>query len=1229
MIERRKGTIQHQRKNEHLILQDFKIDDRSFEDLMGYLTSYVEYINFYNTDNVIDGNWRILLEHDPIIYMVTIIQESVSDLTVTKDKKEIIQNILQWYSKIEKWEKDLLGFNESILANKIGNIVSDVLQYQRSTVAEYLKRIEDEHISKPQTFFDVVKIYSKPPPPKKKKIDLSEIVETLKKVIYHIQNFTKRYLKAYIFKKDNHLPNNAMYITFVLLYKKLQGHINQLSKRHLDFYYKDILRQTISKAIPTTTVVCFEVTPQSESVAIPEKTQVSAGKLFGSKEEILFETNKAILINPIRLASLETLFFNTSSFIKVGTDQPIISSILKNELIRDTKKNPEASNWALFGADQNTLINSEIASNAVVDLGFMIGSPVLFLEEGRREVILTFSLEEDTANHIFWELLQQIATNEKLPFDTIFNRIFEEAFTVSYTSVKGWERVLSYETSYDKDENTFILSFILQSTAAPITSLPTEKEYSIWPMIRVVFDEYASVYVYSFFKGVVLEHITIDVEVTEIKNLALYNNIGKMPLTKSFDLFGPLPAKGGYLMIGKSELFKKELTSLDVHLEWETVPGDYGGFDTYYNEYEEAFTNDSFTVKVETLSNGYWFPREEELIQEQNLFEMDTCITPEGYDSTLISPKKSFVLNNLDPYEFSRDYRLWDPLKYSVHTQSGFVKLTLLAPKYAFGQELYQKNYTEIAVYNANNEDTMPLPNKPFVPKVKGVSLDYKAKDVMYFNNAFSNDDTANASAGDYLHISPFGIEKTISNSKVYKNTLITDYAGEGYLYMKLCGLSTGVGFSMFFDLQNQTTTYNLIRNNIAFQFKEANNWITLTEKYIISDNTNQLTKSGIIEFRMPSHIRIDKKDIFEMRCIAKRQAYVYPKIKGVYVNAVTASCISDNKDVIGKQIPANSITKTVKKITAVKQVLQPEASYGGKLPGTEAMFYTEVSERIRHKDRAVTLWDYERLILQYFHEVIAAKCTNLNDDFKPQAGYIRLIVLSAKWENENHHYFNGNELSEIAQFIQKKSNSFIKVKVQNPEVEWLLVNCIVKFYEEDDGGYYINELNKVISDYLCPMPTGNSSIEGIGATVEPRMLVSHIENLPYIKGVEQLNIEHIIKKEMNDFTLKVYKEDEMIRPTKPSSILAPMRKHHINSHPITEENNEEKPEEMLNLQVGIDYIIEADGDVEQEENIQVEKPEVITTDREETSVELKKEVVQREKSNTVLTFEMNESDEN
>lgn len=1214
MIERRKGTIRNQRINHTLINCDFKIDDRSFEDLLAYITSYIEYINFYTTDNEIDGNWKALIEQDAVIYMVQIIKEPVNSLTTINITNDIIKVILDWYSKIENWYFTLVHLEEEILANKIGNIVTDVLQSKKNDILEYTNTLKKEE-SKPKTFSEALKFYTDSSKQGvKKEIHLDEVIHTFKKAILHIQNFTRDYLKTHVFERNDHMPNNAMYMTFVMLYKKIQQQINAISQDHLDFYYKNVLQQTLSEGIQTQAIVCFELLPKSKSIAIAEGTQFTAGKLFGSKKNTLFETNKPVLVNPIQVESLQTLYFNRSPYIKIGTDTSLISNIIKNTLFLNSKKIKNTENWSLFGANENTLVNSEIALKTVTDIGFMIGSQVLFLEEGEREINLTFTLEEDTSKNVFWKLLRQMVSNHKLPLDVIFNMVFEEAFIISYTSIKGWETVNSYDVLFDEKENAFILRFLLNNTAPAFTTLESEKQYSSWPMVKVVFDEYAPVYAYSFFKGVILETITIDVTVTGIKNLALYNNIGKMPLTKSFDLFGPQPSLGGYLMIGKSELFKKELTGFDIHIDWDAVPADYGGFETYYKAYSEKFDNDSFIVELAALSNGYWFPKEKHASKQLNLFTTEPCQTPEGYDSVLITNTRTFSIDNPGEFQFSRDYKLEDPIKYDVHTQSGFLRLTLTAPKDAFGKDLYQKNYTEIATYNAKNEEIVPLPNKAFIPKVKKVVLDYTATDVIYFNNSFSSDDGSDTVVGDYIHITPFGIEKTVKDSKVYKNTMISDFEGEGYLYISLSGVSANVSVSLFFDLHNDSPSLVTVSDNIIIQYKELDTWITLTEKFIISDGTNKLTKSGIIELILPDNNQEDDEQKYELRFVAIQDAYVYPIINGIYPNAVVTSCISKNNEIIGKNIAANSITKSVKKLPEVKKVMQPAPSYGGKIPGTQELFYTEVSERLRHKDRAVTIWDYERLILQYFEEVVAVKCTNLDQNFKQQAGKVTLIVLSSKWKHQKHKYFNSNELEEIAKFIRKKSNSFIRVVVRNPTVEWLLVNCVVEFYTKENGGYYINELNTFISNYLCPLSHKEiSNIEGIGAVVVPRMLKSHIENLPYIKTVKRLDIEHIVKEGIHDFTMKIYEGSNEIIPTKPWSILAPEPKHNILMPSVLEEGTIDEIE-MQNLQVGVDFIIGDDDD---------KMVEIKQENLEKEEINKKNKTESNEESNTVLTFKL------
>ncbi|WP_159439360.1 hypothetical protein [Tenacibaculum agarivorans] len=1209
MMKRRKGTIQQQRINHKLLNPDFEIDDRSFEDLLAYVVSYAEHINFYTTENIIDGNWRSLIEQDPVIYIIGIIKEPIDSLRFEdKIAEEIAITLLNWYQKIEQWYHTLLHFNETTIANKISNVLLEVLWDKKVALEEFLESVrQEEFIETP--FINSLKNYTNSLT--NSEFNLEETAHTFRKMIVYIQNFTRKYLHKTVFSKQNHMPNNAMYITFAILFNKIQTQINAIAQKHLDFYYKNILQQTPNKGIPTQTIVCFELSPKSKGVLIPENTPVLAGKLFDSKKNIVLETTKPLLASPVVIDSLQNLYANKSNFIKIGTKDPTIANILQHTFISNGKQQL-TDNKGLFGADENSIIDSEVSPKNTADIGFIIGSQVLFLGEGEREIKISFFLEKDSSEQTFWKLLHEMVTNQGLPLDVIFNDVFEEAFNISYTSKEKWIDVHRYYVQFDQILNTFSIILELGNSMPAVTSSTIEKEY-LWPMLKVELSELAPIYAYSFFKGLQLEMLTIDVQVNGIKDLSVYNTMGKVALAKPFYAFSPAPKIGDTLLIGKSELYQKEITEIDINIAWDNLPSDFGGFDSYYESYSQVFNNNSFNAAVSALSDGYWFPLEKKDREEFSLFKTQNVITPEGYNEVKLTTKTNIKLNNLGKYQLTRNYKLTDPIPYNIHTNSGFLKLSFSTPEYAFGKDLYQKEYTRIATYNAKNNTELPLPNTPFSPKIKGITLNYTAKDVIYFNNAY--DGNASSLKGDYIHITPFGKEQIVADSKVYKNTLVTDFEGEGYLYLKLKKVASENSISLFFDLNNTTPTNFEKANNLVVEYKKVDRWVTLPKKNIISDSTHQLSSSGIIEILIPRLSDEMNKDNFELRFVALHDAYKYPTFNGIYTNAVVVVCTNEDENVIGKKIEGGNITKLGKKIADIKKVVQPQSSFGGKTPTVPELFYTEVSERIRHKDRALTIWDYEHLILQQFHEIAAVKCTNKNNKFKPQAGKVTLVILSQQWQYDNHHYFNTNELLVIQQFIKTKSNSFIKINVQNPTPEWLLVTCVVQFDLEDQGGYYIEQLNTELNEYLCPVSNKNKEkTVGIGGSIVPRTLKTYLENLSYIQSIKKLEIEHIIRKGIDDFSLKVYEENQEIRPTLPWSMLVPKLKHNIYTSSILEDETIEEIESQ-NFRIGVDYIIaDDDDDFPEEEN--TVSTTVITQE-----VKPKVTTVKEKKIDTILNF--------
>ena len=55
-----------------------------------------------------------------------------------------------------------------------------------------------------------------------------------------------------------------------------------------------------------------------------------------------------------------------------------------------------------------------------------------------------------------------------------------------------------------------------------------------------------------------------------------------------------------------------------------------------------------------------------------------------------------------------------------------------------------------------------------------------------------------------------------------------------------------------------------------------------------------------------------------------------------------------------------------------------PFISKEAKPSRSEALeYYRRISERLRHKNRAITSWDYEQIILENFPEVFKVKCLN------------------------------------------------------------------------------------------------------------------------------------------------------------------------------------------------------------------------------------------------------------
>ncbi|MEM8998647.1 MAG: baseplate J/gp47 family protein [Bacteroidota bacterium] len=1210
MIQRRNGTINSNRLPENLLDAPFKIDQRYFWDIIGFIALYLEKINYYNIQNKREGDWKILVEGDPIIFMVMIINHPVKDLETLMefygnnslqepDLDEKVALLVNWYDKVNGWYQTLLALGEKRLAYKIKNVVVDILLPKKNNIL----LLQRQQASKKNEEKLVIGVKSMPKPSLDEEMEPRQILSTYHRIVIHIKEFVKEYLQKNIYAKNDHKANNAMYIAFTLLFKKAQNHINGLSKRHLDFYYKDVLKQELDKGSPTRAVINVNLLPTVASSFLPKGTAVSAGKIFGSKTDVLFELTKPLVAYNIGIGHLQTLLFNASNYIAIGTNNPTISYVTKNDLIIDGKTSGAKEDWFVFGANKQSAQNTNIPENQSAEMGFIIGSPVLYLSEGVREIEIVIEFEESTST-TFWRLLNEIKTSKAISLTAVFYKVFSDAFTLSYTTVKGWEVFKNYTITF-KENEYFTINVVLEKGNAALTTSAKIKESLSWPSIKLQLNEYAPVYAYSFFKGVAVDTIQINVKVSGIKDVVLYNNVGKMAAGKAFDLFGPTPDNNSYLLIGKNEIFRKNTTGLAISLDWENIPKAYGGFVTYYEGYPEPFSNNSFKVDFNALSNGNWLPANENEAPEFNLFTSEPCLTPEGYKSEKLANSTTISITNFDKIVVDANLYPNTPLEYTVTTQSGFVRLVLTSPQQGFGTKAYEEQYLKVATYNAraivNKKATMPFPNRPYVPKLNGLSLSYKASDTLFFKPNPADGEKAGINTGQFIHLTPFGNETIIDGDQaIQKHTLLPNFQSEGYLFIGLDGVLQTTPVSLYFHFLHSSTAVNLPKNGLQWQYYFMDDWVTFQESDIILDGTNGFTKSGIVEMVLPKNNRNTNEELsnetYWIRISTKKNSIHYPKIKGVYVNAVEVVCTDNSADVMGKEVAANRIAKIVGRFPDVKKVNQAAASYGGISVEQPDQFYTRVSERLRHKDRALSIWDYERLVLANFDDVLVAKCTNFNNDFKPIPGIVKMIVLSKKWTNDERNYFDGAALDRIKTFLQKLASPFADITVINPQVEYLLVNCTVVFKAEDNGGYYLNKLNDDISHFLSPIANIDSGRGGIGGNVVPTMLVSYIEKRPYVSLVRALSIEHIVRKGLNNYTVGIYSGSNEIRTTTPEAILSPVVQHQIISSVAKSGNVSVSNLGIGTVEIGLDFVIQESA--KSSKKLAIAENEALNTDQ-------------------------------
>lgn len=1179
----REGTSRTERMQTALHPDYVKLVEHGPADWMVFAKRLASHLRFFDSNNVEAGNWEAFFSKDPSVLLAIaavdrvdfykqniqtylkylldsdneandaelkkrfgFIFNSVGTLATQFDflnaalpketgLKNVLNNLIR-SQLAEPFERLKLHYDAAVTAGLIALLPlpqwsilgSDIVGFDQTNVRDFG---DDWDSGTDWTGFDAAAILGDPTGSVFERLDFAaghnlfaDILDQFLKVYARIVSEAKTSLEKTLTELGSHEPHYALFLAFLRLLEYARDHSNTLTSRHLDFYYKEVLQLTKRPAEPNQAHLIFELAKHKESQFIAGGTAFKAGKDSTGKP-VEYRLAEDFVANRAAVTRLQALHH---------ADQLFAFPFANSKDGRGEELDSQDQQWDAFVRTEN---NQDLAI-----VGFAIASHYLYLREGQRRIRLRFKAST-------------------LPKKTMTKLAFCQAFDYFLTGEKDWIKATLDTTKIAAGNLTADIQIPLlldggQSAIVPLLAKPHGDQLPEGlPTLKAVLrqDGGASVSLKNMQEMVISPSQSgVDVAVgyddfnsndpngEGLKDLQIVSKLGTLKPDKPFQPFGPQPEKGDALIIGSDEAMQKAGTSMQFHVRWKGLPDWRGNLDyDWVNEFTPR-------LNLLALKNGVW--------ESVNANDNDGLPGLQVFNEEIF-PKAAhhFPPNRFSLLNGQEAEPHFEPKAYGINSRSGYLKLELLGD---FGHKLYQMTLPRYLmrvalqpgtlvsnratlrdlVYKIENGRYVPknvfsfiedfvehfskaMPTPPYTPELESLSVSYQASVSL-----------AESSTGFY-QITPFGYCQ-IATPKPPTLLPLKGWQTQGELFIGTENLQPPQNLSLLFQLAEGSADPTVLKpeKHLTWSYLSGNEWKDFTTADF-SDQTGQLTRSGILRFSVPKDAtnhdsRILPKGVHWLRMSLTEKPEAICKIISITAQAALAifEDAENAPDFLAAQTPAGTIAKFVVPNSAVKKLTQPYATFGGRQVEAEDNFYIRVSERLRHKQRAITVWDYEHLILEAFPQIFKVKCLN-HTRFEPAEpgkekiynelapGHVTVVtipdLLNRNAIDPLRPYTNLGDLELIKVFLQKHVSCFVQLHLHNPVYEEVRVKFRVKFFPGVDETFYRQRLQKTIVQYLAPWAFGDSRDIHFGGKIYKSALIDLVEEQHYVDYVTEFQLFH------------------------------------------------------------------------------------------------------------------------
>lgn len=592
--------------------------------------------------------------------------------------------------------------------------------------------------------------------------------------------------------------------------------------------------------------------------------------------------------------------------------------------------------------------------------------------------------------------------------------------------------------------------------------------------------------IYQLFRALKLNRLKVEVAVTGLRTLRLQNDYGAVNGKKPFEPFGPSPQPGTSLYLAHPELSTKRLDSLTLTPQWMGAPAD---FKAHYANYWKIRAqspdvkdadfgikaNADFTAELRVIDQQL-----EGKTQKVTLFEL---ATPWRLNFSADQAQGQ------DPDGNEADLLEWNR----------YFQLELASPDFqhaAYSELLVQQAFLDVADPKKLRQLRL---NPPYTPLLKSLTAGYTA------SFEVEQGDGGARAADQVLHLGSFGY-KALTLAPNTRFLPFPDYRSE--LLLGLSAVDTPQILPLFFQLADATTQPDLTPGPLAWSYLAGNEWQPLGEAAVVSDTTNGLLNTGILELQLPASPASSTtentwlpKGLYWLKVGFEAPIEAIPAIIDIQAQGIRVRFDEQGNaaDHLLAPLPPDSITKPLADIPAIARLRQPYSSSGGRPAETAAVFHNRVSERIRHKNRALTAWDYERLVLEGFPQIYKAKCLPAS-----APGGVDLIVvpdIRGKMPTATPEpRASAALLLQIRQFVEQRAPAYAAIQVKNPSYMRVKVRAALKIRSGYGEAQAVRQLEADLKRYLAPWAYEEGTDIIVGGKLYPDMIVNFIAGKSYVE---------------------------------------------------------------------------------------------------------------------------------